>query len=296
MIKINLKLKKLNEALDFISESKRVKKEIESCIVLLLQKDFTIIDYSPRILSTKHAFMYSLPNAAYNTILAIMVNFTLIYYVNMMGQPPIIIGSIFSIALYVYAFMCIFWGTMTDKIGKRKVLWIGGPLLSVTSILLWMPPISNLKFGMPYLPLILWLIFFYISFRVAGAAFQTSIYSLLPELSTDERNRVKISMINMLMMTVGTLIGVMGIILMMGEATKNLERDDPQLYYPESSIVQAIYFQIILFSTIISVVFLIFFVLMQVVLKEHLKKSENSLFQQKMGNSLMKPFKDKNYR
>lgn len=284
----------MQEELDFFQELRRVKKEIESCIILLLQKEEEF--YSTEPLSTKTAFMYSLPNAAYNTILAIIVNFTLIYYVYIMGQPAMIIGSIFSIALIIYALMNVFWGAVADRIGKKKVLWIGGPLLAVTSVLIWMPPISNLPFGTPYMVLLLWFAFFSILFRVAGAAFQTSIYALLPELCSEEREQVKISMINMLMTTVGTVIGVIGIILMMGNATKGLGRDNSQLYYLESPVGKVIYFQVVLFSTIICIAFLIFFALMQLALKDVLGIKKRNPFKKSIIKNLIIPFKDKNYR
>lgn len=286
--------KKLKEELNFMQELRRVKKEIESCIILLLQKEER--RYSTTPLSTKTAIIYSLPNAAYNTILAIIVNFTLIYYINIMGQPPLIIGSILSITLFIYALMNVFWGAVADKIGKKKVLWIGGPLLAVSSVFIWMPPLSNLPFGTPYLALILWFAFFSILFRVAGAAFQTSIYALLPELCSEEKEQVKISMINMLMMTVGTLIGVMGIILMMGNATKDLGREDSQLYYLKSPVGKTIYFQVILLSLVICIAFLVFFGLMQVALKDILVSSKRNPFKNNIINNLMDPFKDKNYR
>jgi Na+/melibiose symporter-like transporter len=153
-----------------------------------------------RTLSTGKAIIYCLPNMGLIAILAITVSFTLIFYINIMGQPPIIAGGIYSAGLFVYAIFCNIWGVIADKIGKKKVLLFSGPILAISFIFIWFPPIPTGPYGETFIPLVLWLIVFVFIFRIMMAAFQPILYSLLPELSTDEQNRVKISMINMMMM------------------------------------------------------------------------------------------------
>ena len=287
------------KVLDFLSESDRIKSEIELCILLLTRKKSPkSLNIYPvrRTLTTKQAIIYCLPNAGFNTILAIMINFTFFFYINLMGQPPIIIGTILSLSLIIYAVMCAFWGSMADKIGVNKILWFGGVFLTISSIMYWTPPISTLGYGEIYLPLILWFLCFSILFRVAGAAFQASIYSLLPNLSESEQDRIKISMINMLMLTAGTIIGVMGPLIMLGEATKNLKRDDPHLFLPESSTGQFIYMQISIFSTILCLIFFFCLILMQIKFKERFNKIKRNLSQQNIKKDSRAPFRDRNYR
>lgn len=287
------------KVLDFLSESNRIKNEIELCIEFLNRKNtLKSIKIYPenRSLTTKQTIIYCLPNAGFNIILAIMVNFTLFFYINLMGQPPIIIGIILSLSLVIYAIMCAFWGSMADKVGINKILWFGSIFLAISSILYWTPPISNLGYGEMYLPLILWFLCFSLLFRVAGAAFQASIYSLIPYLSKNEQDRIKISLINMLMLTAGSIIGVMVPLIMLGEATKNLKRDNPLLYFPDSSIGKLIYLQVSIFSIILSIIFLTFLFLMQFKFRKGINKINRDFVQENIKKDSTAPFRDKNYR
>ena len=254
------------------------------------------IEQEPRILSTAKAIIFTLPNMGLTAILAIAVFFTLLLYINIMGQPPMIIGGIYSATIIVYAISCIFWGVVADKIGKKKVLLFSGPILAISFIFIWFPPIPTGTYGEMYLPLIFWLIIFGFTFRIMIAAFQPIIYSLLPELSTDEQNRIKISMINMIMMILGTVIGTIGPIILMGDATKDLSRENPELYYPSSSIGRIIYTQIIFFASLMSLIFCLCFILMLLIIKEPPKHRVKKLTFNKIYKDLAEPFKDKNYR
>jgi len=215
-----------------------------------------------RILSTGKAIIFTLPNMGITAILAIAVFFTLLLYVNIMGQPPLIIGGIYSATIIVYAISCIIWGVIADRIGKKKVLLFSGPILAISFVFIWFPPIPTGSYGEIYLPLIFWLIIFGFTFRIMIAGFQPILYSLLPELSTDEQNRIKISMINMIMMILGTVIGTIGPIILMGDATKDLSRENPKLYYSSSSIGRTIYTQIVFFASLMSIIFCLCFFLM----------------------------------
>ncbi len=248
-----------------------------------------------RILSTSKAIIYTLPNMGLTALLAIIVFFTFLFYINIMGQPPLIIGAIFSATIFVYAVFCPIWGVVADKIGKKKLLLFSGPILAISFIFIWTPPIPTGAYGELYLPLILWLIFFGFTFRIMIAAFQPIIYSLLPELSTEEQNRVKISMINMIMIIIGTVIGTIGPIILMGDVTKNLSREDPKLYYPISLIGKIIFTQIFFFATLISIIFCICLILMLLFIKEPPKQTVTKLSFKEMVNDLLGPFKDKNY-
>ena len=251
-----------------------------------------------KTLSTKKALIYVLPNVGFTALLGITVNFILLFYINIMGQPAIITGIIYSISLCLFAFSSIVWGVLADKIGKKKVLWISGISMAFLFVLIWIPPTptSSQSYGSIYLPLIIWLIVFSFLFRITAAGFQSSLYALLPELSTNSKNRVKISMLNTLMTTLGFIVGMIGPIVMMSLATQNFNRKDSQLYFPNSPTGRMIAAQIFSFSIVIIIVFLVCLVLMQSVIKEKPKSNFNYPGINEILKNITIPFKDKNFR
>lgn len=250
-------------------------------------------------LSTIEIIIFSLPKMGTAAIWSIVIFFSLIFYVNILGQPPLIIGSIFSISLVVYAFCCIFFGVIADRIGKKKLLIFSGPLLAISFILLWLPPVppeSAHNPGELYLPLIIWLIIVLLIFRIASASFFPVLHSMIPDLSTDEQNRVKLSMISMIMMNIGGFFGTVGPILVMGDATKDLSRDKVDLYYLTSDIGRTLYVQISFFALLIGIIFVIFFITMMLLIKEPNKERNNYETLRENFKDLAIPMKDKNYR
>jgi Na+/melibiose symporter-like transporter len=248
-----------------------------------------------RIMSFKEMVLIGLPNLGLTAILGIAVSFTVLFYINIMGQPPIVAGGIYSAALFFYAAMCVLGGAIADKIGKKKVLLFSGPIVAISFIFVWTPPHPTTGFGIAFIPLIIFLVFFSFLFRLMVGFFQPTLYSLLPELSTDEQNRVKASMVNMLMMLVGTVIGAVGPILLLGDATQGLDREDPTLFIANSTIGQTIASQIILFSAVICIMFVVLFAIMMLGIKEPKKEKSEASFKDVMKN-LAEPFKDKNAR
>lgn len=252
-----------------------------------------------RTLSKGQALIYSMPNAGNTAMLGIAVNFTLLFYINIMGQPPIIAGGIYSIALCLYAILCPLFGAVVDKLkskfGRKKTMMLfSGPIFAITFILFWVPPIPDTPYGTMFLPLLLWLIIFMFAFRIATAAFSSSYTALLPELSTDEKNRVEISTITMLMMIIGVAIGMIGPILLLGETTQNLPVNDPQLYYPVSETGRAIASGLLTFVVIISIFNIACFILVLIFIKEPPPDSSESLIFKQVIKDLSEPFKDKN--
>ena len=65
-------------------------------------------------------------------------------------------------------------------------------------------------------------------------------------------------MLNTLMATLGFVVGIMGPVILMSQATKNLDRSAPQLYYPVSSIGRVIASQTLQFSIVIIILDLFF--------------------------------------
>ncbi|MHA1148690.1 MAG: MFS transporter [Promethearchaeota archaeon] len=255
-----------------------------------------------RTLSVGEAVAYSLPNAGTNAVLGIIVSFTILYYVNIMGIPPLIAGGIFSLAMYLYAFLCPIFGALCDKfetkIGRKKTMMLlTGPPYMIFFLLLWMNPIppKNIEFGAIYLPIILWYTIFLFAFRFCGSAFAASYSALLPELSTDEKNRIMISTINMLVMIVGVAISMLGPIILLGDTTEGLSRDNPELYYPNSEIGRSISTGVIIFAIIMVILFIVSFIIMMIVIKEPDIKSCSLTIHQVISD-LGEPFKDNNYR
>ncbi len=253
-------------------------------------------DKEVRLLSTGKAVVLGLPNLGLTAVLGVAVSFSLIFYVNIMGQPAIIAGGIYSAALYLYALICIFGGALSDKLGKKKIMWISGPIIALSFVFMWIPPLPNTEYGIAFFPLIAWFLCWSFIFRICVGLFQPSMYAFLPELSTDERNRIKASMINMLCILGGTIIGAFIPIILMGDMTKNLSRDDPKLYYPVSETGRTIATQIQVLTTLISVLFVALFIVMLIVIKEpeqdRSKKTSFKDFLKQLGE----PLKNNNYR
>ena len=249
-----------------------------------------------RTLSTGQAIAYGLPNAGLQAILGILVSFTLLFYINIMGQPPIVVGGIFSAGLVVYAIMCIISGAIADKVGKKIVMLISGPIMALAFIIIWIPPIPDTNFGQINIPIIIWFIIFSFSFRLMIAAFQSSLLALFPELSTDEKNRVKVSMINMLMAILGITIGIIGPFILMSNATQNLSRDDPNLFYKDSPSGQAIYSQIFFFAILTGIFFIVLMILMMLIIKEPKRTNREQTGLKEILRGLSEPIKDRDYR
>ncbi|MHA1272051.1 MAG: MFS transporter [Promethearchaeota archaeon] len=249
-----------------------------------------------KILSTKEALIYGLPNLGLYSVFSVCISFTLIFYINILGQPPIIAGGLYSIALYIYAFVCLFGGALSDKIGKQKVLLVSIPIVAIAFILMWFPPIPSTTFGEPFIPLVIWLAIFILTFRIFVGFFQPTLYSYLPEISTEQQNRIKTSMINMMMTILGTVIGVIIPIILMGENTENLSRDDPDLFYPNSIEGRTIFAQIQILTVILGISFIIlgFFMIWRIKIPEKNQKSNNSKV--KILDNLKNPIKDRNFR
>ncbi len=287
-------------------------KIIDAANLILIYKDDGTISVKPeeivdsmniqikddKTLSTKKALVYVLPNAGFTALISFAANFMLLFYINIMGQPAIIAGVIYSISFILFALSSIIWGVIADRIGKKKVLGITSSILALTFVLLWIPPTptTSQTYGQVYIPLIIWLIIFLFLFRITAAGFQSTLYALLPELSTNEKNRVKVSLLNTLMATLGFVVGIMGPVILMSQATMDLDRSTPQLYYPLSSIGRIIATQTFQFSIVIIIIFVIALILMQLIIKEQPKSNIGTLRMSEVLKSITIPFKDKNYK
>lgn len=254
-----------------------------------------------RILSNSENVIFNLPNFAVQSQYSILTNFLLIFYINIMGQPPLIIGGIYSLTVYLGAFLCPIWGAIctkfSTKIGRKKTLMIfSGPMLMIIFVLLWIPPIPMTPFGEFYLPLIIYISILLTIYTIFSSGYYTSYLSMIPELSTDETNRVKISIMNMLGMIGGAVIGMLVPLLLLQNTTEGLSRDNPDLYYNTSPQGQEIYFGIFFFSILISIAFAVTFLLMMIKIKEPDILVDKEFSLKKIFSDIIGPFRDKNFR
>ena len=258
-----------------------------------------------RILSTKQAMIYSLPLGGLQAVIGMMGFFAILFYTNIMGAPAIFTGLIYSGGLYLEAFLSIFFGVFSDNIksrigGKKTIILLSIPIISLSTILLWVPPIppSSVVFGAFYPPLLTWMLLFILFFRIADAGYWACYNALLPELSTDEKNRVKISMIGMLITLVGIILGILGPMIIMGDVTEDLPRNDPQLYIhgANGAIAQEIASGVFVFTIFFNILFIIFIALMLLFTKEPSKPSRERPSISQIFSDITGPLKDKNFR
>lgn len=270
------------------------KKEVK--LMKLSESDYIASDPTKdhSILSSRDIFLFVLPNMLFISMLNVLVSISLIFYISILGIPAILTGIIFSIGFFIYAVMCIVWGALADKWGRKKVLWIAGILMSIAFVGLWMPPTppATMLYGTVFLPLLIWFIIFSLAFRITSAGFEAAFISLIPDLSTDQKNRTKIVMINTLMTTIGAVVGMMVPFIIMGNATATAQRGEGTLYYPLSQTGQHIYLSIAIFSIVLSAVFLALMALMLTRIEEPSIDSTKKI----SLTYLSTPFKDTNYR
>ncbi|MHA1342432.1 MAG: MFS transporter [Promethearchaeota archaeon] len=254
-----------------------------------------------RILTGPQNLIYNLPSLGLQIQFALMGTFILSYYIIILGAPPIIIGGIYSVFILLGGLMCPIWGAMCDKFstrfGRKKTFMLySAPIVMISFILIWMPPIPHTEYGVANISVILWFIIIMFLFTSMSSAFNTTYLSMIPELSTDEDNRIKISIVNMLTMIFGAAIGMLIPIIFLGAVTKNLERENPDLYYPNSSIGQQIYIYTIIAGILIAIFFFISFACMMLLIEEPDIEINKSDSLKKIFKEMIDPIKDKNYR
>ena len=253
-----------------------------------------------RILTGKQIVIFNLPNIGFQAMFGLFQSFLLIFYINIMGQPPIVLGVLFSLAVYVYAIMNPIWGSISDNIStrfgrKKTVMLIMGPIMAISYILIWLPPIPDTPYGVLNIPLILNFTLFLYIFRVSIAGYQSTYYSLLPEISTEETNRIRISMVGMIMTVLGVAIAMLFPIFIMGDITEDLPPENPDFFYPNSPIGQQIYQNAFLIGLMVTIIFILSYVLIIFGIKEPEKSVQEKRKVGQLLKDLASPFKDKNY-
>ncbi len=256
-----------------------------------------------RILSTSDAFAYNMISAVENAMLVIAGGFTIFFYVNIMGQQPLVIGLIYSCSLYLFAMLAPLFGALSDRISsrfgrKKTLIVVFGPLVALSFFLIWLPPIppQNTQYGQLIVPILIWFLILSLVWRISESAYYAGWTALLPEISTDEQNRIKIAMIGGLLAFLATFLAILGPLLMLGNATENLSRENREFFILDSDLGRLIYSQLFLFAIFVSIAFVIGVIIITYKIKEPKREVEKTFSLNILVHDLSLPFKDKNYR
>ncbi len=256
-----------------------------------------------RTLSTSDAFAYNSIYAVENAMLVIAGGFTLFFYVNIMGQQPFVIGLIYSGALYLFAILSPFFGALSDRISsrfgrKKTMIVMFGPLVAIAFFLIWIPPVppQSAQYGALFVPILIWFLILSLLWRISESAYYAGWTALLPEISTDEQNRIKIGMIGGLLSFIATILALLGPLLMFGNATETLSREDPNFFIVNSNPGRLIYSQLFIFSIFLSIAFIMAVIVFTYKIKEPPQTSQKSDSWKLFLQDLSVPFKDKTYK
>ncbi len=254
-----------------------------------------------RVLSPTENVIYNFPNLGLQTLYALNTNLIILFYVNIIGQPPIFIGAVQSVFVFLAAIFCPVFGVLCDKLhsrfGRKKTfMLISMPLAAIAFVLIWIPPIPTTSYGILNLPILFWFIAVSAIFSLSAVAFQTSYISMIPDLSTEESNRVKISELNMIFMILGGGIGALIPILVLGTSTEGLSRESPDLFVRDSTIGMQIYSLVFFFAVLCSLIFIVGFILMMWKIKEPNIQPTKTTSMKDVFKELLNPLKDVNYK
>ncbi len=252
-------------------------------------------------LSSSKIVFFNLPNLGIQTLYALNTYLIIIFYVNIMGQPPIYIGIIQSIVILISALLCPVFGALCDKFhsrfGRKKTfMLIFLPFIVSSFILIWTPPIPETSYGVLYIPTILWCFIFSAIFNLSTSAFVTSYVSMIPELSTQESNRVKISELNMIFLVIGAGFGSLISVILFGTATENLSREKPDLFIRDTTIGSQIYSQVIIYAIMCSILFILYCFLMMRKINELEMEVAKKISITELFKKLVNPLKNSNFK
>ncbi len=119
---------------------------------------------------------------------------------------------------------------------------------------------------------------------------------MIPDLSTEESNRLKISELNMVFMVLGGGIGALIPILLLGNSTEGLSREKPDLFVRESEVGMQIYSQMFFYALFCSLIFVVGFILMMWKIKEPNVQVTKASSIKNVFKELVNPLKDRNYK
>ena len=145
---------------------------------------------------------------------SIFTAFSFQYYVYTVGLDSLLTSIGIFLGLFVFAIGSPIFGVISDnkrpgKIGKRRpFLLYGTPILLITAILVWTPPLCPM--GKPvYIPTAIYFYVMSILLNLGYVSILAPYNSMLPELCGTEENRVKVASIQGIFNIFGIILGIL---------------------------------------------------------------------------------------
>ncbi|MCP4760362.1 MAG: MFS transporter [archaeon] len=264
------------------------------------------------ILSTKQMLLYSVGILGFGIIAALLSGFVLKYAVSILGLPPFFVGSVYSLMLVLSAFAGPFFGGLSDKVslqskigikyGRRKpFMIIGAPIFTICAIWFWsIPPCQEFNTLDPSTAMQFFIVM--ALYRIFESCAMQPYMAMIPEISRDESNRIKLSSWSMMFSMIGGMLGMfIPMIFLAGAASEleNIAENSDKLWAGiPSSPGEAIYNQLQILVIIIAVIYLICIAIMVISTKVP-KMIENLDSDEEKGSmnvlkTLKEPFADRN--
>ncbi len=143
---------------------------------------------------------------------ALINSYLFMFYTYTVGLDSFIVNLATGISTLLNGILAPLFGYLGDrkrpgKFGKRKpFIFIPLPLMLISFILLWMPPVPNEGITAPST---IFLFVFIITFFIQYPMLRSAYLALMPELSTVQANRIKISSYQALISIFGSVLGIL---------------------------------------------------------------------------------------
>ncbi len=186
----------------------------------------TLKQSAPKVLPKRQFFGYAVGFVGPITLLSLVGVLLNLYYIYVIGLNAILSGFGLFIGLLTYAFFSLVWGNASDnavgrlarKYGKRRV-FMGIALIPmvVTFFLLWVPPVKPANPAEINWVVAAWLWGMSFLFHFFFSIFSPPYWALMPEISTNEDERLRLSIVQNLVSLIGTIFSILiPIILLSG--------------------------------------------------------------------------------
>ncbi len=159
-----------------------------------------------------------------------------LYYIYVIGLDPLLSGIGLTIGLLTYSIFALVWGQVSDnntgtlakKYGKRKPFLFGAlvPII-IIFFLMWVPPVKPTVMDEKNWSTAIWLWVTSGLFHLSFSAFSSSYWALMPEISHDEDERLRLSMTQNLVNLIGTVVSILIPIVLLAGA----DWDESLFYY-----------------------------------------------------------------
>lgn len=165
----------------------------------------TVSEVVNKSLPWKERISYGISDFACNLSFQLVGTYLMFFYTDVFGIGAAAVGTLFLVARIVDAFDGPVWGTLIDhthtRWGKSRpyFLWFMVPFALFTVLVFTTPNLSLTG-------KIVWAYITYIGIDVLYSAVNIPVYSILPSMTTDTNERVKLSTIRTFFGTVGATV------------------------------------------------------------------------------------------